>query len=91
MAKHNRYATRQIVADYINLEHKLFNIRADLGLRRHTQVRRKQFLRNKVFGRSPLYIRSFMYYLYRMFLDWVFSMDFGAWYITRFMVFAISS
>ena len=66
VAKHNRYATRQMV-DYINLEHKLFNIRADLGLRRHTQVRRKRFLRNKVFGRSPLYIRSFMYYLYRMF------------------------
>ncbi|SEF14508.1 Glycosyl transferase family 2 [Rhizobiales bacterium GAS191] len=66
LAKHNRYATRQMV-DYINLEHRLFEIKADVGLRRHSQVRRKRFLRNTVFGRSPLYIRSFMYYIYRMF------------------------
>ena len=67
LAKHNRYATRQMV-DYINLEHRLFGIKPDTGFRQHAQARRKRFLRNRVFGRSPLYLRSFMYYFYRMFL-----------------------
>ncbi|SEF02906.1 Glycosyltransferase involved in cell wall bisynthesis [Rhizobiales bacterium GAS188] len=65
LAKHNRYATRQMV-DHINLEHKLFESEGGIGLGGHAQAR-KNFLRNTVFGRSPLYIRSCMYYAYRMF------------------------
>jgi ubiquinone/menaquinone biosynthesis C-methylase UbiE/glycosyltransferase involved in cell wall biosynthesis len=65
LAKHNRYATRQMV-DHINLEHKLCQSEGSISLRGHAQVR-KHFLRNTVFGRSPLYLRSYMYYAYRMF------------------------
>ena len=64
MAKHNRYATRQMV-DFINREHPLFAIDEAVETRGGSQVRWKRFLRNRVFGTAPLYFRSIGYFLYR--------------------------
>jgi glycosyltransferase involved in cell wall biosynthesis len=66
-AKHNRYATRQMV-DFINREYELFPIDESVDTNAHAQARRKRFLRNRVFGRAPLYIRSVLYFIYRYLL-----------------------
>ena len=67
MAKHNRYATRQMV-DFINREHHLFAIDETIEKQGHAQSRWKRFLRNRVFGKAPLYVRSLSYFFYRYFL-----------------------
>jgi glycosyltransferase involved in cell wall biosynthesis len=64
VAKHNRYATRQMV-DFINREYGFFPIDAGLDRRAHKQARLKRYLRNVVFGRAPLYLRSVLYFIYR--------------------------
>ncbi|SDR64017.1 Glycosyltransferase involved in cell wall bisynthesis [Rhizobiales bacterium GAS113] len=66
-AKHNRYATRQMV-DFINREYELFPIDESVDTRAHAQARWKRFLRNRVFSRAPLYIRSVLYFIYRYLL-----------------------
>jgi glycosyltransferase involved in cell wall biosynthesis len=64
MAKHNRYATRQMV-DFINREHGLLPIDTAADRLPHAQARLKRLMRNNVFGRAPLYLRSVLYFLYR--------------------------
>lgn len=86
--KHNRYATRQMV-DFINREHKLFQIDDALEESGHAHARRRRFLRNRVFGQAPLYLRSVLLYVYRYiirlgFLDgkvgFVFHTMHGLWF-----------
>jgi glycosyltransferase involved in cell wall biosynthesis len=64
MAKHNRYATRQMV-DFINREYGLLPIDPWADRLPHAQARLKRLMRNNVFGRAPLYLRSVFYFLYR--------------------------
>jgi glycosyltransferase involved in cell wall biosynthesis len=66
MAKHNRYATRQMV-DFINREYYLFDI-DESGEGLGAQSRMKRLLRNRIFGSAPLYLRSICYFIYRYFL-----------------------
>lgn len=66
-AKHNRYATRQMV-DFVNREHNMFAIDKELDQHGHKRARWRRFLRNKVFGRAPLYLRSFLLFFYRYIL-----------------------
>lgn len=64
MAKHNRYATRQMV-DFINREYRLLPADTWADSLPHAQARLKRLMRNNVFGRAPLYLRSVLYFLYR--------------------------
>ncbi len=67
MTKHNRYATRQMV-DFINREHRLFEIDGRVERDAQASIRLKRILRNYVFGNAPLYVRSACYFIYRYFV-----------------------
>lgn len=67
MAKHNRYATRQMV-EFINREHSLLEVDRTIEYRLGAQPRLKRFMRNHVFGEAPLYFRTVCYFIYRYFL-----------------------
>jgi glycosyltransferase involved in cell wall biosynthesis len=66
-AKHNTYATRQMI-DFINNEHQLFPVDRAIQKTASKQAKFKRFLRNSVFGNAPLYARGVMYFLYRYFI-----------------------
>lgn len=67
MAKHNRYATRQMV-DFINREHLFFESDEKIESLLGAQPQLKRWMRNRVFGKAPLYLRSVCYFIYRYFL-----------------------
>ncbi len=67
MAKHNRYATLQML-DFVNREYPMFTIDRDLEEHGHGKSRWRRFLRNQVYARTPLYFRSIAYFLYRYFM-----------------------
>ncbi|PZO80061.1 MAG: glycosyltransferase family 2 protein [Mesorhizobium amorphae] len=66
-AKHNSYATRQMI-DFIAREEPLFpRDRAIETAGGSFQARRRRFLRDRVFARAPLYLRATLYFLFRYF------------------------
>lgn len=65
-AKHNSYATRQMV-EAISREVALLPCEFHIeGLNKSAKF--KRFLRNDVYARVPLYLRAILYYLHRYFL-----------------------
>jgi glycosyltransferase involved in cell wall biosynthesis len=65
-AKHNSYATRQMIEE-INLQFPLFaGHEADNKL--NAAATRKRFLRTRVYSKVPLYARALLYFIYRYIL-----------------------
>lgn len=62
-AKHNGYATRQMV-DFINLEQPLMKKANSAGTLTAT-AKWKRVLRNNLYARAPLFLRAYLYFFWR--------------------------
>ncbi len=67
IAKHNAYATREMV-EIINQKYALFGNKAAVMAAENGQAKLKRLIKEKLYNRLPIFFRPILYFIYRYFI-----------------------